>query len=197
MPSALLPIAPGVDLELEAAFVPLCTAGGLSLAQGQLLADGVTLDPTPTGGGLALLRVHAPLLATRFQSEWGALDANGARLVPRAVVQYVPGADSVSHFVLFTERPHYAAPAHNPHGNRCALHCALMGLGVTDAWQRHSPYAGPARPERRKPISRYDDYPASKSSVSREQFGDALKAHTDEDAYCFVVCDVVQFERGV
>jgi len=192
----LLPTVPGTDLDLDEVIEKLCGMGELPFASGELGDDGKSItELESTTGGLVLLRAIAPTLATLFKRAWSSIDVGAVSVTPRAVVQRIPNARGVSHYVLFTERPHYPCAAYNPDGNRCALHCALMAIGVTDAWQRHSPHAGSQRRPERPSLTRYDDYPQKKELTSRQDFANALRAHSGEDAYAYVLCDTEpQFE---
>ena len=193
----LLPTVPGTDLDLDEVIEKLCGIGELPFASSELGADGKSItELESTTGGLVLLRASAPTLATRFERAWGSIDVGAVSLTPRAVVQRIPNEDGISHYVLFTERPHYPCAAYNPDGNRCALHCALMAIGVTDAWQRHSPHTGSQRRPGRSSLTRYDDYPQQKKEPStREKFAHELRAHSGETAYAYVLCDTEpQFE---
>ena len=190
VPTKLLPTEPGVDLELDDTLAELCSLGQLALVHGQLSPEGtITLRSTPAVGGLVLLCVHAPVLAPRFKEGWGSMSASGVSLLPRAVVLLRMLAGGARHFVVATERPLYPSPAYNNQGNRCALHCALMAIGSTDAWLAQSPCAVP-EPRSRTPITMYDDFPSKMKNLSRKEFDDALRVDSGEDAYCYVLCDV-------
>ena len=209
-PLGLLPTEPGRLLGVVDVVEKVCVASGLPhrvlQLDDQLRHDSdrdlpLTIHSEPTTGDLVLLRASASALADRFKSGWGSIDGCAVSLVPRAVVQYLP-ADSIPHFVLFTERPHYASEAFNPQGNRCALHCALMSIGVTDAWQRHLPYTASARSNARSPITCYDDFPLDgadgKRSMTRKRFEEELRKVRSDDARAevYVICDTVQRAAG-
>jgi len=198
VPPEMLPTEAGKQLYVDEVLPQLCKSGGLPYTSGQLQGDGkYTFDPPPTAGGLVLVRMAAQQLAALFESESMRFEcefiADGVTVVPRAFVQHQPADKGTPHFVLFTERPHYPKPPPNPDGNRCALHCALMGIGVTEAWQQQSRYEGDARPRKRNPITRYDDHPTGKRTCmcnrTCAEFVADLKAFKGEEAYAYVLCD--------
>ena len=194
VPTQLLPTERGVYLEVDDTLAKLCGLGQLALVQGELSAEGaITLRSTPALGGLVLLRVHAPVLAARFKEGWNSMPASGVSLMPRAVIQYRKLAEGGTHFVVYMERALYPGAASNRQGNRCALHCALMAIGATDAWLAKSPCAVPAA-RARIPITMYDDFPTlNKKNLSRMAFDDELRRDSGEDAYCYVLCDASSY----
>ena len=205
LPRDLLPTQPGVQLKIVDVFQQLCDVGGLphrvlQFVDGKLQREGedspLRVDDEPAAGELVLVKAGAKVLADRFASGWGNFDASAVSLAPRAVVQFL-SAVGTPHFVVFTERPHYVSEASNTNGNRCATHCALMGIGVTDTWLKISPFTESARSARRTPITRYDDFPPDgeqgKRSMTRDEFAAELaKLGDDSWAEAYVICDTVQ-----
>jgi hypothetical protein len=207
LPRDLLPTQRGDQLSVVHVFQQLCAVGGLphrvlQLVDGKLQREGedspLPVGSEPAAGELVLVKAGAKVLAARFASGWGNFDASAVSLAPRAVVQHLP-AVGTPHFVVFTERPHYVSEASNTNGTRCATHSALMGIGVTDTWLNISPFTESARPARRTPITRYDDFPPDgeqgKRSLTRDQFAAELaKLGDDSRAEAYVICDTVQRE---
>ena len=66
---------------------------------------------------------------------------------------------------------------------------ALMAIGVTEAWQRHSPHTESQSRPKRSSLTRYDGYPQKKEPSTRENFASELRAHSGETAYAYVLCD--------
>ena len=202
VPAEMLPTTRVKDLELDEVLLHLCKSGGLSCGRFVLESGAIACNEAPpTVGGLAMLWA-TPLQLGPFVKEQFVLpfdrsickfDADGLSLVPRAVVQYQHATKGTPHYVMFTNRPHYPTPPDNSKGNRCALHCALMAIGVTDSWQQQSPFTKRGQSDPHKPVTRYDDYPTpTREAMSHGEFVSALTRYNDmgDKGQVCVLCDV-------
>ena len=195
-------IAPGLlptesETDLTVVFKELCDMGGISREEGRWdpkLKAVVSMERPPVPGGLALVHIHTAALAP-LVTKLEPLSCAELQLHPRAIVRHEPNNAGVSHYVMFTQRDHYRKAPKNPDGNRCALHCALLGIGVTDAIGLPPPDK-PQCPQRGLDrLVKLDDLTGRKESVGRQRLKEQLEGASGEGQCSYLICDVSRDEE--